>query len=95
MLLFFKDVAKGMWRSKKELLLLVSVGIFSVLFVIGTLLFQHNATNYTRERNRYVYGDWAVAEVISNAERQPRQLENHPYFGDCGMAVSGLTMKDE
>lgn len=94
MLLFCKDVVKGMWRNKKELLLLISVGIFSVLFVIGTLLFQHNATNYTRERNKYVYGDWTVAEIISNTERQKRQLEDHPYFAECGMAVSGLSMVD-
>lgn len=92
--LLFKDIVKGMWRRKKELLLIVTVEFFAVLFVIMALLFQYNATNYTFESNRYVYGDWAIAEVITNEEKQSRQLQQHPYFGGCGMAVSGLPMVD-
>ena len=94
MFLFFKDIVKGMRRRKKELLLIVAVEFFAMLFVVAALLFQHNAANYTFESNRYLYGDWTVAEVIKDEEKQSRQLTNHPYFEGYGTVVSGCRMMD-
>lgn len=94
MVLFFRDIVEGMWRRKKEILLIVTVEFFAVLFVMAALLFQHNATNYTFESNRYVYGDWTIAEVVTDEARQSQQLKNHPYFGGYGTAVSGLALTD-
>ena len=93
--LFFKDIVKGMYRRKKEILLLIAVEFFATLFVAAALLFQHNAETYKLESNRYLYGDWTIAEVIINEETQTQQFANHPYFAGYGMAVSGLPMVDE
>ena len=94
MFLYMKDIVKGMRRRKKELLLIVMVEFAAVLFVMVALLFQHNAKRYTLEANRYVYGDWTVAEVITDAVRQSQQLAKHPYFDGYGTAVSGLPLID-
>ncbi len=94
MFLYMKDIVKGMRRRKKELWLLVMVEFAAVLFVMVALLFQHNAEKYTLESNRYVYGDWCVAEVIHGGGVQSRQLEKHPYFGGYGTVVSGLPIVD-
>lgn len=94
MFLYMKDIVKGMRRRKKELLLIVTVEFAAVLFVMAALLFQHNAEKYTFECNRYVYGDWCMAEVFRIGDGQGRQLEKHPYFGGYGTVVSGLQVVD-
>ena len=94
MFLYMKDIAKGMRRRKKELLLLVMVEFAAVLFVMAALLFQYNAERFTLESNRYVYGDWCMAEVFNFGDGQDRQLEKHPYFGGYGTVVSGLQVVD-
>ena len=94
MFLYMKDIVKGIRRRKKELLLIVTVEFFAVFFVMAALLFQHNAEKYTFETNRYVYGDWCIAEVFLSGGEQSRQLEKHPYFDGYGTVVSGLPLVD-
>lgn len=95
MFLYMRDIVKGMRRRKKELLLIVTVEFAAVLFVMAALLFQHNAEKYTFETNRYVYGDWCIAEVITGGTGDNRQLADHPYFEGCGIAVSGLILAEQ
>ena len=50
MLLYMRDIVKGMRRRKKELLLIVTVEFLAVFFVMVVLLFQHLFLNNFYEK---------------------------------------------
>ncbi len=94
MILFFRDIAKGIRRRKKEILLLAIVEFTVMALITAALLFQHNSENYNFERNKSYYGDWVVAEVITDADVGRQVLKEHPYFSNYGKAVSGIKLVD-
>lgn len=57
-------------------------------------MFQRNSENYTYEHNRFVYGDWSVAEVYTGTGEYNQMLEEHNYFSTFGMTVSGAPVTD-
>ena len=89
MFLFFKDTIRGMGRRRKEIRLLVAVEFAVIAFISAALLFQENSERFNFENGRNYYGDWVIAEVITNEQIGP-QLTNHSYFDSCGTVKSGI-----
>ncbi len=95
MSIFLYDVVKSMVRRIRQIRLPVAVVFVSIAFICGMNIFQTNSENYMFQRNRFVYGDWAIAEVfvptwdeelVSGGQR----LGEHRYFDIYGTAISGI-----
>ncbi len=95
MFYFHKDIIKGMCRRFKEVRLLATVTLISVMFITASLMFQVNSETYLFEVNRVRYGDWVIAEAIDDTDKYKQVFKGHSYFEKWGTAVCGLELTND